>query len=81
MKKLKTFIEHQADAFVERQEPPSQFRYSGVACPDCGLELYGDPNDCRASNPPCGQVCCANGHYTFLTHPISWGEYVVSGEV
>jgi len=69
---MKTMKEHQEEAARRNAPPPSRFLFSGVACPDCQEEMFGDPNDDRLSSPPKGQVRCKNGHYHYLTKPISW---------
>lgn len=79
---MKTLKEHQEEALKRNAPPPSKFLFSGVACPDCQEEMFGDPNDHRLSSPPKGQVRCKNGHYNYLTLPIPWtGVYATeSGE-
>lgn len=73
---MKTYQEHEREtrsAWLNAIGFDAPLRLSGVACPDCGLELMGYPNQICTSNPPRVQVWCPNRHMHYLTIPVTWG--------
>lgn len=69
---MKTLQEHE-DARSKKRNRPG-LRWSGIACPDCGLEMEGSPYMRLLTSPPKAELVCSNGHRHYATLPINWGE-------
>lgn len=72
MKKLKTLSEHNSTAWAIHLIDQNKPCPNGIACPNCGAELYdSQPMMTLTSNPPKKSIVCMNEKCGYIGYRIA----------
>ena len=58
---LKSLKDHNKEKLADIQAKQKQLKGNGIACPDCGKELFDSSETVLLSNPPQYEVECKCG--------------------